>query len=479
MIERIEELHLNENYSFFVTVQNNGTHFAGELFLTPNACTLIIRGDIYQERKPELSFGGIDDLVCRSFEGTFIMYGLKQTEARSRVLQHFPSAIGHFEYKYSVSHVVFVPGSFTSKVMVCAVELESPSIARWVGYTVAQDKIVQSHIEGTLFSFSSVAPDEFVQPLGDLGTLHVVYKPTTHYSSESFSMGLRFPPALLLTFNALKGGVEVVDTLRKIETLFSFLTGHPLDIKKIRLISEEGGRYGLSLYTPRTTYAESDRNYHFFPLGRNLRLASQLGLPEFPLDSFTEYFCLAPKDQRYFEKYLKYRKLQNPEERFLGYFRLLEKLCFQKDFFLDESKLINLIDRAKPYLVRYFEDEKNVKRLLKGLPRLNSSKLNTAGCILRFLETLPTKLRDSWIFGPSDIDAICKVRNDLTHANEFEPEEFEMERKAKFIEVLLVISLLRTIGVAIDVSAIVAPRISGHDLIRRPIEALFSSTQSG
>lgn len=474
-MERIEELHLNRNYSFHVSIKNNGTHFAGELLLAPDACSLTIRGDVSQDRGPDFSYCSIDELACKSFEGTFIMYGLKLTSGHSRALQHHPSSIWHFENKYSVSHVIFIRGSFTSKVSVRAIELDSPSISRWVGSTTTQDEIVSRHNQGTLFSSRDAIPVEFEQALGDMGVLRIAYTLSTHYSSEAFNMGLRFPPVLLQIFNKLKSGAEAIDCFRKIETIFSFLTGHPLDIQTIRLINKEGPRYSLSLYTPRAAYIESDRSYPFFPLGRNRRF-NDMGLPEFPLDSFTEYFSLPVEEQRYFEKYLRYRQMTNPEERFLGFFRLLEKLCFQKDFFLDEGKLIAFIDRARPFLGRHFGDKKNVNRLLKGVLRLNSSKLNSAGFILKFLKMLPTHLLDGWIYAPSDIDAICKVRNDLTHANEFEPEEFEIERKAKFIEVLLIISLLRKIGVSIDVGAFMTSRISGHYLIGRSVEAISNST---
>jgi hypothetical protein len=79
MMQRIEELHLNRNYSFYVSIKNNGTHFAGELLLTPDACSLTIRGDVSQGRGPDFSHCSIDELACQSFEGTFIIYGLKPT----------------------------------------------------------------------------------------------------------------------------------------------------------------------------------------------------------------------------------------------------------------------------------------------------------------------------------------------------------------------------------------------------------------
>jgi hypothetical protein len=176
-----------------------------------------------------------------------------------------------------------------------------------------------------------------------------------------------------------------------------------------------------------------------------------------------------------FGKYIKYRHLENPEERFLGFFRLLEKLCLQKESFLPEEKLISLLKRSRSLLIRYFDDKKNVERVLDRLIGWNNSKLNTAGCITKFFKNIPKDLRQRWIYGANDINNICGLRNDLTHANEVEPEAYEVEMKAKFIEVLLVMRLLIAIDVPIEDAALIAPRLQDHSLIEKRVNAVVIS----
>jgi hypothetical protein len=84
---------------------------------------------------------------------------------------------------------------------------------------------------------------------------------------------------------------------------------------------------------------------------------------------------LSGSSQAFIKKYLRYRYMENPEERFLGFFRLLEKLCYKNDSFLPHEKLQSLLDRATPFLVRYFNDAKNVRRIIKRMDRLNRSNL--------------------------------------------------------------------------------------------------------
>lgn len=471
-----DELNLKESYQFKVTIENNGTHFVGELSLTPKECTLIIRGDISEDRQPAFNMAGLDELTCDCFGSTLLLFCLKGKGASSQSIERYPKLISHFEIEYSISHVMYCRATLSRDIGFLEVELDSPSIAQWVGYTHIQDDIVRRHNDGTLFPYSGALPTEFEQTLSDLGVLRVRYYPSTHYSVETFSMGLRFPPVLSLSFDDKKTGDQIIENLGEIDTLFSFLIGRPLDLNTVKLTTAHGRMHRLSLYFSRSSSNTEDRGYPWFPLGINLRI-DHMGLPEFPLDSFAKYFGLPPGERMYFKKYIKYCEMQSPEERFLGFFRLLEKLCFQKESFLPESKLATLVERAKPFLIKHFGDKKNVERILGRMIDLNNSKLNTAGCIVRLIKKIPSDLLNRWIYGPSNINEICKLRNDLTHANEIEPEEYEIERKAKFIETLLVICLLNKIGIPIDSGALIAPRIKSHQLIEKPPKITYSTRE--
>jgi hypothetical protein len=186
-----------------------------------------------------------------------------------------------------------------------------------------------------------------------------------------------------------------------------------------------------------------------------------------PIDVFPHYLGLPASDREYLKKYLRYRQLENPEERFLGFFRLLEKLCFQKASYLPEGRLQLLLDRAKPFLIKHFGDKSNVNSMLKRLPHWNRSKLNTESCVRRFMKGLPADTLARWIYSTDDLTEICKLRNDLTHANEVEPDTTDIERKSKFIEVVLVIRLLIHIGVSLPDAASISVRLQHHDMIAK------------
>ncbi len=465
----LEELQLKDSYEFSVSIDDGGHIFAGELQLNPDACSLVIRGDVSQGRATSFGWDDVSLLKCSGHAGTFFLYGLKFCGGHTRHLQHHPTSVTHFENRYDVSHVVYGRATLFGDPSFYFVDFYSPSIGQWVGYTTTQDEIVKRYHNDTLFPYSSDTFAEFLQPVSDFGDVAVLYYPSTAYSLTNFSTGLEFAPILSIALERAAGAVDVIATVDSIDILFSFLCGAQLDIDKIRLTTADGRRVPLSLYFPRKPERYAPRKYPFFPLGKNLRMDT-LGLPSLPIELFSEYFRLSEGERRLFSKYVKYRNLENPEERFLGFFRLLEKLCFKKESFLDEVKISELIKRSERFLINYFGDKKNVKRVLRRMPGWNGSKLNTAACINRFLQTLPMDLRGRWIYDHNDIDDICKLRNDLTHANAVEPEAYEIEKKAKFIEALLVVRLLVVLGVPIESAAKLVPRLSGHFLAEKPLE---------
>lgn len=476
MRQRPEELNLKDSYKFKVTVENGGHRFAGELNLSPDGCSLEVCGDMSGERSADFDWREVDEIACSGFEGVFLLRGLRGRGGGWRSLQRYPEPVSHFDVEYDVSHVIFGRNFDSRRAKFIGVDIRSPSIAKWVGYTKVQDLIVEKHRIGTLFRYGGDPYMEFVQSIDQFGGVAIVYSPTEMYSVDEFSTGLQFPPILSIGFSEPKTAADVISVVGEINTLFSFLFGSNLDIDRINLTTPDGRRSPLSLYSPRKQKEAVNGRYPFFPLGLNLRF-DHLGLPSLPTELFSTYFGFFKNGRSIFDKYIKYRSLENPEERFLGFFRLLEKLCFQKESFLPEEMLTSFLDRARPLIVRHFDDKKNVQRFLERVPSWNNSKLNTAGCIARFLKTIPSDLKRKWVYGASDVNEICKLRNDLTHANEAEPKAEDIEKKAKFVEVLLVVRLLIEVGVSVEDAAIVAPRLPGHFMIEHPPEMRFSKNR--
>lgn len=342
-----------------------------------------------------------------------------------------------------------------------------------MGETKTQHEIISKFNGGTLFADGEIVPTEFEQRVDGLGLVVVRYATSMHFSASEFSAGVQFPPKLTILFDVDKTGVECIEVFNKLRDFLAVVVGRKISIQVVSLIPSRGYSFNLpTLYFSEQKVSYNEERYAMFPLGCN-SVRNEFGLPEFPLISINTYFTAPDEIRTYFKKYVKYRTLENPEEQFLGYFRLLEKLTSEKESFVDEIKLDFLLDRTTNFVARYFGNRSAAKKLLQQIRRTNTSKLNTASCITKFMKELPVDLSDSWSLGKSDVEPICKLRNDLIHANEIEPDEKDIQISAKFIEVLLLIALFRAIGVQPQNMVLIVQRMHGYGWVMKRSEPII------
>jgi hypothetical protein len=82
------------------------------------------------------------------------------------------------------------------------------------------------------------------------------------------------------------------------------------------------------------------------------------------------------------------------------------------------------------------------------------------------LKAIPPHLSSKWTYQKKDIDRVCKLRNDISHANDYDVGEAEIEKMAKFCEVLLVVSLMLKLHVEMDAAIAVIDRLDGYSMLK-------------
>ncbi len=463
---KIESLELTESYHFDITVEDGLNHFAAKLDLTPGKIVVTIMGERYDGRNCSIGSGDIDRLICHDFTKTFFLHKLRFVKGNNRTICRHPKHIGFFENSFEVEYVVFTPTYPHVNNSFQFISIHSDAISKWIGNTNTQEEIVKAYNNNEYLFDDKIKLNEFSVKLDNLGMLGIRYNLSMHSLSPDFSSGINFPPSFRIEFLNNLCTEEVKEIFDKTYNLLSFFLGNDFFIKRVEIGfgSVNFNRNGSLYYPTKDTSPKYDQGYSFFPLGTNLRFDS-LGLPPLPLDAFNAFFSLPQEKAGYFAKYLKYKRMNNVEERFLGFFRILETLCFKEKSYLDKDLLFELIKKAEPYLIKKFDDKKNVKSFLKSLPRYNNSKYNTEKCIQDYYKTLPNSLSSKWKIKKNDVGSICKLRNDITHANDYYSSEYDLEVKTKFIEVLLIISLCEMIGIDLAKTERLIHRIHGHHLI--------------
>lgn len=464
-MEEIKILELNKKYSFDVRVQDGENRFAGRLELSPDKVTLTVKGEATEGRECSFGFSDTDEVWCDGYTKSYILKNLKMIRAQSGVLEH--NKIGFFEYVYEVGYLAYFTGRVHQGQKFRGFSVDFEEAKSWIAHTNTQEKILKHYEEKKLFNDKDFDPTQFMVPLQGVGHIILGYNVSAHYSASDFSSGVHFPPSLHLLLSKEQPLDDLKELYDRLYNLMSFIIGNDISVNSLEIALDTTmySTMKASLYYPHTEYCRQRKSrYPLYPLGRDLRFDT-FRYPEFDISAFDRFFSLDIDDSSKWKKYRKYRDMSSVEERFLGYFRLLESLTYKSKNYLDEEILGSLIDKFKSCLVRKFDDNKSVNSFLKGLPRYNGSKYNTAKCISDFYKSLPAEIRDKWIFSNSDIAGICKLRNDITHANDYHESDNTLYKKSIFIETLLVFALYEKLGIPSDKVAPIIHRLDGHDHI--------------
>lgn len=136
---------------------------------------------------------------------------------------------------------------------------------------------------------------------------------------------------------------------------------------------------------------------------------------DFPLHIFDNYFCMENKETNLLlKKFMNYSLIDSDEEKFLGFYRILERATFKQSFYVDENELSILLERAKGIFQKKFKDL-SVSKFKRAILRANKSRENTETCIRYYIKSLPQEFVARLGLDKIKIDELCKVRNSMTH----------------------------------------------------------------
>ncbi len=462
----LKGLELTESYEFDVTVDSGSDKLFGKLNLSPKKSTITIMGEVSEGRELSISFDDIDKLVCYDLNKTFLLHNLHCIYSSSRLLKSFPKQVVFFEYKFEIGFVVFSPYRTEGVDCISSLSIHSKAVEKWIGYTENQENILHSYSDKKPIFDRPDVINELMIDIGSDNVFGISYNWKTEGQHNEFKTGLTFHPSLFKAFHIRLSSKHLKDQYTAIYNLLSFFYGEDTVVDRIEIGVELYNKCekGSLYFSSESTQPKYERDYAFYPLGKDLKFDSSR-FPPISLDSLFDYFNLSKKEFGYFGKYIKYRRMTNIEEKYLGFFRLLESLSYQKKTYFDEDRLIEVCKTYKELLIKEFDDKRSVASFLKRIPKLNEQKYNTEKCIQEFYSLMPNDLKKIWIYKKSDIGGLCTLRNDITHANDYYFDEKEFEKKAKFVEVLLIISLLSKIGIPPEESAKLIHRIGSFHLI--------------
>ncbi|WP_244861886.1 HEPN domain-containing protein [Pseudomonas sp. Ost2] len=463
-----KKINLNKDYEFRVSVEGSVGSFSAVLKLSQNAISIRISGDQVGLRMWGDAKWELESLECAGNGWNYLLFDLHCAKSGSYIVGEMPGNAIHFEIEYTAKYAV-ISRQAVLDMDFRSIHLYSPSLAKWVGYTEKQQEIIEDQVSGSrvglVSNFDNFDTTEFCIDDEDGGQIALNYNIKANASPFEFEVGIRFPLSFCVFKNCQINPVDTLALYQKCYSLLSLLHGQELVMDRIELWEDDAKNGEAFIYYPKPAPTSNDyTSYSWYPLGHKLRF-NDLGLSPFPLESISKYFSESYEFSEKWAKYLKYRRMSSVEERFLGYFRLLESLTKKTKSFLDPDLLSVQVERVEKLMIKIFGCRKEVKSFLRGVGRYNETKYNTEKCMIDFYKKLPVKVVGGWRLKQESIKSICKLRNDISHANDYFETDDEILAKCTFVESLLMVSLLETVGVSISSSSSLIFRMPGaHNL---------------
>lgn len=446
-----DPLHFNETYSFEVIVKDNNENFAGKLNISPNGCTLRVMG----ERAFSENFSSSEIIECKSFRNWFLLTELSMSTWRiaSLRMDNKEDRGGFYEIEFKVGFLIKASTRINSETLFNGFNYDADMVGKWAGITNKLTDLLNEHRD-----LEKNDPTLFTKPLENLGEVYLSYNLSLHSSLESMSSGVKLTPVLGIFLNENRAIQDIYKEIKKLYVLLTYFWGEDFSINHL-LLSKFNGDH-ISAFYPSNIIKDFIK-YPLIPLGFDMRD----NFEEFtgvPLESFTSYYNLPESKVEHFTKYLRYKRMKSNEEKFLGYFRILEKLVHVRGTYVEEELLKGLLERSKKFLIKNLgSNAKDIKSLSRGIVRSNGGKYITSTCISKFFQVIPEDIRLTMKFDKSDIERICKLRNDMTHANEYEVSDEDLHSYTKFIHQLLVFALFdKSLGLSLDLLVPLSSRLS-------------------
>lgn len=430
----IKILKLDEEKIFKVSVHNNNQTFAGFLNISPKKSSI----RIMTERSFSEDFWNTSVINCMGINHSFTLSQLTPKFNSSFFNLHDAEGNGQgfYEFEFDIGFLISSNCYNACSNKYNGFTIEAPIFQKWIGYTKLQHDLLGKYYENK-FEFSN--SNEFELKINSLGCISLFYDIQTYSSLDTFDHGIKFPPKLKVNFNSPKNIIELQDEISKFYTLMSYLMGSDFKINTIQVHTEDSYLIQSSAFFQTNSHTKEIK-FPLLPLARNLSHPSD-SFEELPLNLFENYYNLSKEDQSLFDKYLRYKRMQSNEEKFLGYFRLLEKITSKSKSYVDENQLTSLLKKSRSYLRhRFSRTNDEIKKFNSKIESANKQKYNTTKCITDFFEELPSDITNQLEFKKEDIVSITKLRNDITHANFYIHDDVKLYHYTKFINELLFIA---------------------------------------
>ena len=431
-MNKIDKLFLNEKFFLDVKVQYDINYWvAGKLNINQKKIVLLMYGEL-NTKSSYKSNRTFKKLICTNYlNSNFILLDVKLFKSQNSRLNE---NIGSFYDEYEVSEILFNSKNNVKIDNFIQLSFSSKDLQKWIQTTNLQRKILDNYL---LKEHNNIDLKEVVIDIENMYL--IIHYPTTRYlDSSNNRAGIKFKPTINLSFQQEVSFEYIRKKYFELLNLLYLVFGYDLNIDEINLLNDESS---FSYFYKQKLDRTYDKNV-FIPLGHNLKFNNNI--METPLSIFQNYFKLDDYKKSFFKVFRKYKMFHYTEDKFLGYFRILENLMFDKKEKFTESYMkiylenINLSDEEK--LEEKSKLEKNLDKSIID----RKEKIKFIVFHNKFINVVSDNYKLKVNF--TDVEEIVKLRNDISHFNDYKITQNNLEKYIDYLEILVNYVLLRLIG---------------------------------
>lgn len=293
-----------------------------------------------------------------------------------------------------------------------ALSFYSNGISHWIGNTLKINKIINDSLVSKLPEQEDLV--EFEREIENVGTLGGYYSYKYGGLDGIHTVGMSVIPHVTLHFEKPVNLNGLLENYIDLYMMMRFLIGKQLDFTSVKIhLEKRSNNRDINLYLPEKNNVGSNlHNGMSFSYSSGYHDYSER---DFPLHIFDNYFCIENKETNLLlKKFMNYSLIDSDEEKFLGFYRILERATFKQSFYVDENELSILLERAKGIFQKKFKDL-SVSKFKRAILRANKSRENTETCIRYYIKSMPQEFVARLGLDKIKIDELCKVRNSMTH----------------------------------------------------------------
>lgn len=318
------------------------------------------------------------------------------------------------------------------------------NIKKWSGFSHKLDSILNS-------SFLNKPPNnedciEFERKIQGLGIIGLYYSYRFGQLDDLHTVGMSVEPRITITFEKPVSLDKLIEHYTDLYMILRFFIGDSLMISNVwtQRCLEHSGNHTQFYLAEKKDGKKAINSSMLLPYSTIYRDNSENTFPELIWENY--YNPENTDTKKLIKQFMTYSMIHNNEERFLGFYRIIEAMTAEKSCYVDEDRLLKLLDASRGLLAKKLPGT-SISKFIRAVKKANRSKSNTQMCIQNFIKKLPNIVVEDLKIKDIDIAAICDSRNKIIHQPLFLETPEKIYNNMNATELLTKLALLIRLGI--------------------------------